>query len=651
MENDRSKAPFWFHPRRRRDPSYASQGAPVEPIFERYGGRDTLNPRGNYGQGTITDVAARIAPHNCGCNAKPRNLHMPVHNADIAAAFDEIADLLSLKGENPFRIRAYRRAAQTVLALPEELHEQIARGFDPDSLPGIGRDLTQKIREFVATGRLHALDKLRKSVPPGLRQLLALPGVGPQRARALFEQLKIRDLDDLRSALAEGRVRQVRGFGAKSEERLRAALAAPSNRRVLRSTAAQYAQALQAYLAKVPGVAHAEIAGSYRRGRETVGDLDIVCAGVDDRSGNDIAEALRNYDETASVLASGATRTSIKLRSGLQVDVRVVPPESFGAALYYFTGSKAHNIRVRRRAMARGLKLNEYGVFKGDKAIAGTTEREIFKSVGLRYIPPELREDRGEIEAAAKNELPRLIERTDLRGDLHVHTRQTDGTASLEEMANAARAAGLEYIALTDHSQYIGAVHGLDANALAQQIDAVDAANARLRGITLLKGVEVDILEDGSLALPDSILRRLDVVVAALHGHFALARRKQTDRLLRALDRRYVSILAHPTARLLGERASIDVDWSKVFARAAQRPCYLELNAQPARLDLDDVLVRDAVDRDVLISIASDAHSTSHFELLSLGVLQARRGWLTAETVINTKSLAAVRKLLRRTFL
>ncbi len=575
---------------------------------------------------------------------------MPVHNDEIAAAFDEIADLLSLSGENQFRIRAYRRAAQTVRALPGELAARIASGFDPDSLPGIGADLAGKIREFVATGRCKTLAELRRSVPQGLRELLALPDIGPQRARALYEALGIHSLADLRESLDHHRIRRVPHFGTRLEERLRKSLEALGERshRVLWNAADGYAQGLRRFLAAIPGVAQVEVAGSYRRGRETVGDLDLVVAAP---AGVDVDRALRSYDEVASVLASGRTRSSVVLRSGLQVDVRVVPPASFGAALYYFTGSKAHNIRLRTIAVARGLKVNEYGVYRGRSRIAGETEESVLAAVGLPYIAPELREDRGEFDAAAAGRLPDLVTREQLRGDLHTHTRATDGMASLEEMVGAARRAGLRYLAITDHSKYLGAVHGLDATALSRQIDQIDALNARTRGITVLKGVEVDVLEDGSLALPDPALARLDLVVAAVHSQFGLPRRKQTERLLRALDRPYLSVLAHPTARLLDQRPPIDCDWSQVFRRAAERPCLLELNAQPARLDLDDVLAREAAASGVPISIASDAHRVEDFAFLDAGVRQARRAWLSAAAIANTRPVGELRRLLRRTFL
>ncbi len=575
---------------------------------------------------------------------------MPVHNEDLAAAFDEMADLLALKAENPFRINAYRRASQVVRSLPEELQIKIAAGFDPDTLPGIGADLANKIRSYVKTGQLPGLASLRRSTPPGLREIMSVQNIGPKRVRALYEALGVRDLKTLRTALAKHRVREVRGFGPKMEERLAKAIdeVEGRSRRLLRSVAAQYATALEAYLRALPGVTRVDAAGSFRRGRETVGDLDLlVCS----QHPLDIGSALLKYDETATLLAGGPTRSAAILKSGLQVDVRLVPPESYGAALYYFTGSKAHNVHVRRLAMARGLKINEYGVFRGRRRLAGDTEASVFAAIDLPYIEPELREDRGEIAAAQARALPTLITRRDLRGDLHVHTSATDGTASLAAMAEAARQSGLEYIAITDHSKHLGMVRGLDASRLARQMDEIDALNATLDGITLLKGIEVDILEDGSLALPDSVLKRLDVVVASVHEHFDLNRRKQTDRWLRALDRPYMSVLGHPMSRLIEERAAIECDWAKVFKRANERPIYLELNAQPTRLDLDDVLVREATACDVLISIASDAHGTSSFDFLDGGILQARRGWLSKDQVLNTRSLRELRRLLRKAFL
>lgn len=575
---------------------------------------------------------------------------MPVHNEDLAAAFDEMADLLALKADNRFRINAYRRASQIVRSLPEELQSKIAGGFDPDTLPGIGADLANKVRAFMKTGELPGLASLRRSIPPGLREIMSVQNIGPKRVLALYEALGVHDLKTLRAALAKHRVREIRGFGPKMEEHLAKAVEEIEgrSRRLLRSVAAQYAAALEAHLRALPGVTKLDVAGSFRRGRETVGDLDILVCSPQPL---DIGSALLKYDETASLLAKGPTRSAAVLKSGLQVDVRLVPPESYGAALYYFTGSKAHNVHVRRLAMTRGLKINEYGVFRGRKRIAGETEASVFATIGLPYIDPELREDRGEIEAAQARALPTLVTRRDLRGDLHVHTKATDGTAGLLAMAEAAKTAGLEYIAITDHSKHFGLVHGLDASRLARQMNEIDAVNASLDGITVLKGIEVDILEDGTLALPDTVLKKLDVVVASVHDHFGLNRRKQTDRLLRALDRPFVSVLGHPMSRLIEERDAIECDWDKVFRRAHERPIYLELNSQPMRLDLDDVLVREAAAHEVPLSIASDAHGTSSFGFLDGGVLQARRGWLTKDQVLNTRSLQDLRRFLRRTFL
>jgi DNA polymerase (family 10) len=570
-----------------------------------------------------------------------------MHNEDVAAAFDEMAELLAIRNENPFRIRAYQRAAQVIRSLPRPLAE-LHGTEELDALPGIGADLAGKIDELLRTGRLRALEQLRRKVPPGLRELLRLPGLGPTRVRALHASLRVRGIADLQQALENGRLARVQGFGPKLRAGLEQAIAAHKSKtaRWLWSVAAQYAEPLRAHLASIAGIAAVEIAGSYRRGRDTVGDLDLV---VSASRPVDLAAILRGYGDLKELVAAGPTRCTAVLRNGMQADFRLIEPQSFGSALHYFTGSKDHNVALRRRAQERGLKLNEYGLFRGTKRIAGATEQEVFRALGLPWIPPELREDRGEIEAAERKALPELVELEDLQGDLHAHTDASDGRESLAQMARAAQARGLKYLAITDHSRYIGAVHGLDAGRLARQIDAIDALNARLRGLVLLKGAEVDILEDGRLALPDAILRRLDLVVVAVHSHFGLSEAKQTTRILRALERPCVSILAHPSARLIGERAPCALDFSKILAAAKARPCYLELNAQPTRLDLDDVWCKAAREQGVLVSIASDAHSGGDLADLAYGVRQARRGWLTAGDVLNTRPLAQLRSLLART--
>ncbi len=571
-----------------------------------------------------------------------------LHNEEVAAAFDEMADLLSIQADNAFRVRAYRRAAQVVRTLPREL-AQMHGVEDFDALPGIGADLAAKIEELLRTGHLTALDKMRARIPPGLRELLTLPGLGPVRVRALFTGLKVRSLEDLRRGLGEGRLSELRGFGPVLQSRLAQAIAERQGalaQRTPYSVATQYALPLAAYLKSVPGVTRVEIAGSYRRGCETVGDLDVlVCA----RQTKKPIEALKRYVELGSLTAAGSTRASGVLRNGLQVDVRVLQPESFGAGLHYFTGSRAHAIHMRRRAQERGYKLSEYGLFHGTQRIAGASEEELFRALDLPYIPPELREDSGEIEAAAQHALPTLVDVADLQGDLHVHTNASDGSDDLEKMVAAAQARGLHYAAITDHSKHLGVTHGLDAARLDEQMDAIDRLNGTLKDFTVLKGAEVDILEDGRLALEDAILKRLDVVVIAVHSHFGLSEVQQTNRILRALERPAISILAHPFGRLLGSRPPYALDFERVLSAVQQRGCFLEINAQPLRLDLNDVHARAARERHILLSIASDAHSCDQLGLLGNGVRQARRGWLTRADVLNARPLHELHALLRAT--
>jgi DNA polymerase (family 10) len=573
---------------------------------------------------------------------------MPVHNADIAKIFEEIAEILQIEGANPFRIRAYRNAAREVQTLGQELKTLVEKGEDLTLLPGIGKDLAAKIEEIVDTGECSSLQKLRKSLPPGLTDLLQIPGIGPRKVHALYHELDIHTPEQLLRAAKDGRLQTLHGFGEKTSQAIIKNIEAhiQQKHRMKLAVAAQYADALAAYLGKQKGVEQVIVAGSYRRCRETVGDIDIlVCA----ENGKSVVNAFVDYDEVADVQTSGSQRSTVILKNGLQVDLRVIPGKSFGAALHYFTGSKSHNIEIRRRAQQRGLKVNEYGVFKGDKQIAGKTEDSVYKAIGLPWIPPELRENQGEIAAAEKNQLPHLIELKNLRGDLHAHTRATDGHHSLQEMAAAAKQAGLTYLAITEHSKHLGIAHGLTAERLLQQVDEIDALNEKLDGITLLKGIEVDILEDGSLDLPDTVLARLDLVIGAVHSNFTLSREQQTQRIIRAMQRPCFSILAHPTGRLLEQRDAYDVDMDRVIKAARQRGCYLELNAHPERLDLYDIHCRMAKAEGVLVSINSDAHSTSDFHNLKYGIGQARRGWLEKADVLNTRSLAQLRKLLGKT--
>jgi len=573
---------------------------------------------------------------------------MPVHNEDIALTFEEMADLLEIEDANPFRVRAYRNAARTIRSLGSELSEMVAAGDDLTLLPGIGKDLAGKIREILSTGHVQALDNLHKEVPASVEEILHIPGLGPKRVKQLYHDLHIKTVKQLENAARKGQLSTLPGFGEKTQQRILENLQTHpiKEKRFLYSVARQYAEPLLAYLRKVSGVKEVIIAGSYRRGKETVGDIDILVTADKD---SPVMQKFITYDEVQDVVSSGTTRATVYLRNGLQVDVRVVEQSSYGAALYYFTGSKAHNIQIRRLAQQRGLKINEYGVFKKDRRVAGNTEASVAKSVGLPLIPPELREARGEIEAAQKNKLPELIELKDLQGDLHVHSEATDGHDTIKNMVEAAKRAGLKYIAITDHSQRLTIAHGLDKKRLEQQLDEIDNLNEKLDGITILKGIEVDILEDGKLDLPDNVLAKLDLVVAAVHSKFRLPRNKQTSRILRAMDSKYFSMLAHPSGRLLNEREAYDVDMPRIIKAAAERGCYLEVNSQPQRLDLIDTYCQLAKENSVLVSINSDAHSIRDYTFLSGGINQARRGWLTKKDVLNTLSLRELRRRLKTT--
>lgn len=573
---------------------------------------------------------------------------MSIQNAEIAAVFSEIADLLEIEAANPFRVRAYRNAARTIGELGRSVQAMVAQGADLDALPGIGADLAAKIAEIVATGTCALLGRLRKELPAGITELLKVPGLGPKRVRALHHELGVQTVEQLQRAARDGRVQTIPGFGAKMQQALLEATAARLHEepRVAISVAGPACESLLATLAAVPGVERAVVAGSLRRRRETVGDLDVL---VTVRGDSPVIDRFVHDSDVRAVLASGATRASVVLKSGLQVDLRAVPVESFGAAWVYFTGSKAHNIALRRLAQEQGLKINEYGVFKGRERIAGDTEASVYEAVGLRFIEPELREDRGELEAARQGRLPTLVQLSDLRGDLHAHTRESDGHDSIEAMAAAARERGLSYLAITEHSRRLGVARGLDPVRLAKQIDRIDRLNEKAHGFTLLKGIEVDILDDGTLDLPDSILQRLDLVVGAVHHRLDLSRARQTDRVLRAMDSRHFTLLAHPTGRLLGERGPFEIDLLRVLRKARQRGCFVELNAQPARLDLTDTACQMAKAEGVLVAIDSDAHSAYDFGHLALGIGQARRGWLERADVLNTRSLEELRPLLART--
>lgn len=573
---------------------------------------------------------------------------MNVSNAGIAEVFDEIADWLELDQANPFRIRAYRNAARTVDAWPKPLAELTGGNAAFDALPSIGKDLAGKIGEIVKTGTCRQLSTLRRAYPRGLRELLHIPGIGPKRAARLFHEAGISTPRRLVAAARNGRIRSMPGFGPRSESEMRLAASTylTSGHRWNLQVAAQQADALTRYLRETKDVTALEVAGSYRRCRETVGDLDVLACAA---QGGPVIRRFLAYPDTARVLSHGTTRASIVLKRGMQIDLRVVKSSSYGAAMVYFTGSKAHNVTLRRMAQKKGLKINEYGVYQGARRIAGDTEASVYATLGLPLIPPELRENRGEIEAAAQHRLPALIRREDLQGDLHVHTDASDGHAGIAAMAAAASRAGLSYIAITDHSRALSVAHGLDADALLRQIDTIDRLNGTSSGIVILKGIEVEIGEDGRLDLPAAVLSRLDLVVGAVHSHFNLPRARQTERIMRAMDNPCFSILAHPSGRLLGEREAYAVDLERLLQHARHRGCFMELNAQPLRLDLDDVSCRMAKDAGVRVAISSDSHDEHDFAALRFGIGQARRGWLERGDVLNALPLRSLKALLKPT--
>jgi DNA polymerase (family 10) len=486
----------------------------------------------------------------------------------------------------------------------------------------------------VTTGTCALREQLHRQLPPSIHELLTVPGLGPKRVKALYQQRNIQTLDQLFNSARNGQIRNIPGFGIRSEQRILEAIRTQQSKkkRYRLDLAESVASALLRYLQALPDVKKIEIAGSFRRRQETVGDLDIV---ISSSRPSLVIQQFIQFEDVTQILAQGTTRASVVLRQGMQVDLRVVASVSFGAALYYFTGSKAHNIAVRVLAQKRGLKMNEYGVFSGTQRIAAETELAVFQAIGLPYIEPELRENRGEIAAAQAGKLPQLIQLADLTGDLHAHTKASDGRNSLREMAMEAKKRGLSYLAITDHSSSLTIAHGLDAEGLTRQMDEIDQLNAEL-GIKLLKGCEVEINEDGSLDLPDNILERLEIVVGAVHSKFGLSRERQTKRILRAMDHPCFTLLAHPSGRLILEREPYDVDMHQIILHARQRGCFLELNAQPSRLDLTDTHCMMAKNEGVLISVNSDAHSIFDFDDLRFGIAQARRGWLEKKDVLNT---------------
>jgi len=573
---------------------------------------------------------------------------MPVQNADVAEIFERVANLLEIRDANPFRVRAYRSAARTVSSLARNIADMVENEADLTELSGIGEDLAAKIEEIVKTGTLEQLLELEKELPKELNELMRVEGLGPKKIHALYAELGIENLDQLQEAAETGKIRELKGFGPKTEETIleeAERLEGEQEQRMPLIEAEQRADPLLKYLKESSGVKKIEVAGSYRRRKETVGDLDILAAC---RQDSDIMDRFVDFEDVVKTISHGKTKSSVVLRGGLQVDLRVVPKVAFGAAMHYFTGSKAHNIAIRKIGVQKGLKINEYGVFKDDDRIGGKKEKEVFEQVDLPYIEPELREDRGEIEAARKNRLPQLIQLEDIRGDLQCHSEETDGHATLKEMAEAAGELGYDYLAITDHSQNVTMAKGVDAERLAKQIEAIDRLNEELDGIRLLKGCEVDILKDGSLDLPDDILQELDLTVCSIHYNRNLSREKQTERILRAMENPNFKIFGHPTGRVINARSPYEIDLERVMQAAEENGCILELNAHPERLDLSDTQCKMAREMGVKLVISTDAHRPDELKFMRCGIEQARRGWLEADNVVNTRSWEDLQKLLKR---
>ncbi|MBC8351939.1 MAG: DNA polymerase/3'-5' exonuclease PolX [Planctomycetes bacterium] len=574
-------------------------------------------------------------------------------NSRIADIFDEIADLLEFQGSNPFRVRAYRNGARIIRDLPEPITTVLADDSRKlTDLDGIGKDLADKIATLVETGELSQHQDLLAQVPSTVLDIMRVPGLGPKKAALLYKELNIATLDQLKAACEAEQVRQLKGFAAKTEQTILhgISIAAAANERIYWSEADTVAHDVREHLAVCQSIKQLELAGSYRRGKETVGDLDILVVSQDAPA---VMDRLAEYPEIADVIGRGDTKMSIRTHKGLQIDLRVVPAESFGAALQYFSGSKDHNVVVRGMAKQRGLKINEYGVFRMDGEdeayIAGATEQDVYATLDLPWFPPELRESRREFDWAAAGELPELVSVDDIRGDLHMHTTATDGRATLEEMIAAARERGLSYIAITDHSKRVSMARGLDADRLLAQWEEIDVLNKKLDGeFLVLKGIECDILEQGGMDLPNDVLAQADWVLASVHYGQQQSREQITNRILGAIENPSVTAIAHPTGRLINRREAYEVDVDAMMTAAAKHGKLLELNANPARLDLHDIHCAAAKSHGIPIVINTDAHSIDGLDCMRYGILQARRAGLTKQDVANTRTWPQLNKLIAK---
>jgi DNA polymerase (family 10) len=577
-----------------------------------------------------------------------------MENRNIAAIFYETADLMEIRGDDPFRIRSYRRAAEVVEGLPYRIAELADDTKKLLEIPGIGKTMAANIQQLLKEGNFSLRADLLQKYRPSMLELLKIQGLGPKTVALIWDAFQVCDIDGVEKLAREGKIRELPRMGEKHEQKILKGI--EEYRRIsgrfLLDVAERTAAKIQEFLAEVPGVETITAAGSLRRGRDTVGDLDILITGpccADERL-DPLLDRILTFPGITEVLARGGNKVSFRLRPGMQVDVRTLKPESYGAALQYFTGSKAHNVAIRQRALKMGYTLSEYALSRlaDGSRVAGATEQEIYRALNLDYIPPELRENQGEIEAAEQHALPRLIELKDLRGDVHMHTVETDGRCTIEEMIGAARERGYEYMAITDHSKNLAFANGLDDKRAVEHAGKIRVAGKNADGLKVFAGIEVDILADGELDLSPAVLDEMDLVIASIHSHFDQEPRQLTDRLLRAITSGHISILGHPTGRILLRREGYDFDLEAIFRAAAEHQVAMELNAYPDRLDLCDRHLKMAKERAVKIVINTDSHHTSHLEKIRFGVLQARRGWLTPNDVLNTLPAAEFAAAMRK---
>lgn len=570
-----------------------------------------------------------------------------MENSRVADLLDEIADLLELKGANEFRIRSYQAASRTVRSTSRRLQDMIEQGESFETLPNVGVSTAGKIREILDTGTCKRLEELRAEWPQGLIQVMGVEGIGPRKAMKLYQELGVQSLEELQQAAAAGRIQEVEGFGEKSQRQILRGIQTLSGTsdRILYSEAVQQVESLRRHLAELDTVKQWEIAGSYRRGRETVGDLDVLVLAEDRMRA---ATQLSSHKEIAAVISQGSEKLSVRLQSGLQVDFRFCDAANWGAAVFYFTGSKDHNIAVRRIAQEHDWKLNEYGLFSGEDRMAGKTEQEVYAALGLQWIPPELREDRGEVEAARQGTLPVLVDLDDIRGDFQSHTVASDGSHTVQQMADAARKRGYSYLAITDHSKRVAMAQGLDDDRCLRHADEIRSVDAQMEDLWVMAGIEVDILQSGTLDLKHKTLEQLDWVVGSIHYDRRLSEDKMTDRLLAAIESGVIHCLAHPLGRIIGRREPLLFDTARVFESCVNNGVFLEINAQPDRLDLPDTYCQEARSMGAMFTLGSDAHSVGGLGWMGVGINVARRAWLQKEHILNTVSVSTLRQQLER---